>query len=168
MSLINLNSYKQVIVLLYFYLLLLLYFIRLILYCFGLVLIWKAQPKLCPKDALSSIKSCSLGSEFGELGEEANGLSGISGVFAEHISVSELKTEEVSGGHGVSSPGTGSDETIPSILDGFTELFWEHGGVGLLNNGEGEKGDVDELRGEGDVAVHGAFKFRHDDSKYNK
>jgi hypothetical protein len=129
---------------------------------------WWAQSKLCPRDALSSIKSCSLFSEFGELGEHANGLGSISGVFAEHISVSELKTEEVSGGHGVSSPGTGSDETIPSILDGFTELFWEHGGVGLLNNGEGEKGDVDELRGELDVSVHGAFEIRHDGSKYIK
>ena len=108
---------------------------------------------------MANKSSWSVSCEFDELVKESDGSGGISGVLAEHIGVSELKTEEVSGGHGISSPGTGSDETIPSVLDGFTELFWEHGGVSLLDDGNSEESNVNELSGKGDVAVHGAFKF---------
>ena len=97
--------------------------------------------------------------EFDELVEEGDGSGGISGVLAQQIGVPEFETEEVSSGHGITSPGTGSDETIPSVLNEFTELFWEHGGVGLLDDGNSEESNVNELSGEGDVAVHGAFKF---------
>jgi len=106
----------------------------------------------------------SLG-ESEELVEDTNTLGNVSGNLAEDVSVSELETEVVSSGHDESNPSTSSEDTIPSVVDGFTEGHREDSGVGFLKESETEKGDVVNLNGEVDVTVHGAlefcFNFRH-------
>ena len=82
------------------------------------------------------------------MGEDTNGDGDVSEDFAHDFTVTELKTEVISSGGGISSPRSSSDETIPSVLDGFTKLIWEHSGVSFLNDGKSQKGDVDELRGK--------------------
>lgn len=100
--------------------------------------------------------------EVDEEGEVVNGHVTVAGVLAHDVGVTVLKTEVIEGGDGESSPGSGTDETVPSVLDGFTKLEWKHGGVGLLDDGEGEKGELDELVGHVDVAVHVAGEcIRH-------
>jgi hypothetical protein len=101
----------------------------------------------------------SLSSEFGELGEDSNGDGNVTEGFAHDISISELKSEEVGSGGGITSPSSSSDETVPSVLDGFTELSWEHSGVGFLDDSKGKEGSVNELSGKVDETVHGALEI---------
>ena len=92
--------------------------------------------------------------ELEENVEDSDGDVDVSGYFAEILSVSELKTEEVGGSHEVTNPSTGSENTIPGVADGFFEGSWESSGVGLLKEGETEEGDVVSLEGELNVTVH--------------
>ena len=100
--------------------------------------------------------------EVNEEGKPFDGHESVGGVLAHVVSVSVVETEVVKGSDGESSPGSGTNETVPSVLDGFTELLTKEGGVGLLDDSESDEGELDELVGEGDVSVHGAGKFfRH-------
>ena len=100
-----------------------------------------------------SVRSCR---ELEESVEDSDGDVDVSRSLAEILSVSELKTEVVGGSHEVTNPSTSSENTIPGVVDGFTEGFWEDSGVGLLKEGETEEGDVVSLKGELNVTVHGA------------
>ena len=82
--------------------------------------------------------------------EDADGDIDVSGSLAEVLSISELETEVVGGGHDVSNPSTSSEDTIPSVVDGFTEGLWEDSGVGLLKEGETEEGNVVSLNARGE------------------
>ena len=106
--------------------------------------------------------SISLFSGIGEIDEEGQPVDGdvtVSGVLAKEIGVTVLKTEVVEGGNGESSPGSGTNETVPSVENGLLELLWEDGSVGLLQESEGEKGELDELVGHLDITVHGACEI---------
>ena len=80
---------------------------------------------------------------------------------AHEVGISVLETEVVEGSDGETSPGTGTNETIPSVLDGFTESLWEDSGVCFLENGEGEESKLNKLVGHHNVTIHGAGEFRH-------
>jgi hypothetical protein len=104
----------------------------------------------------------SASGEVDKEGEIFDSNGSVGGVLAHVVGVSVVETEVVKGSDGESGPRSGTNETIPSVLDGFTELFTEEGCVGLLDDSESDEGELDELVGEGDVAVHGARKFfRH-------
>ena len=110
-------------------------------------------------DGFGSSSVFSSLSEGKELIEDTNSEGNVLGSKAEVLSVSELKSEVVGGGHEVTNPSTGSEDTIPGVVDGLTEGLWEDSGVSLLEEGETEKGDVVDLEGELDVTVHGAFEI---------
>lgn len=105
--------------------------------------------------------SVSCGSEVEEEGEIVDGHVSVAGVLAHEVGVTVLKTEVVQGSDGVTSPGAGSYESIPSVLDGFTKLSWEDGGIGLLEESEGEEGEFDDLVGHANITIHGAGEVGH-------
>jgi hypothetical protein len=94
-----------------------------------------------------------------EFVEGTDGLGSICRVSAHCFSVSVLETKEVKRGDGVSSPGSSSNETVPSVFDGFTEFHWEDLGIQFLDDSEGGEGKLDKFRGHLDVTIHGTGEF---------
>lgn len=110
------------------------------------------------KDGYLSSSTCVSAGKLEERVEDTDGNIDVTGDLAEDIGVAELKSEVVGGGHEVTNPSTGSEDTIPSVVHGFTESHWEDGSVGLLEEGESEEGDVVGLEGELDVTIHRALQ----------
>ena len=70
----------------------------------------------------------------------------------------ELEGEEVEGSDEVAHETSGGGEELVSVLQGLAEVSWEHSLKGGDRKGNSDEGDLKELLGGCDVAIHIALE----------
>lgn len=55
------------------------------------------------------------------------------GVLTHLTTVAALLSEVITSSGGITDPSTDTSETLPGVVDSFTEVLWEDGGIGFLD-----------------------------------